>query len=111
MCSCYPKAYNRVVIPKYRLVNVQFHKARVGALVCLGVTLTIVGIILLAVGGESDDDEDVDTYIACGCIGVILGLFMLIYPFLFKYYTIAVSFTNRSKHFREPDDRCALSCL
>lgn len=92
---CYPKAYDRVVIPKYRLVNVQFHKARVGALVYLGSFLLIVGIVLLAVGGESDDDEDVDTYIACGCIGLILGIFLLIYPFLFKYYTIALEIRSK----------------
>ena len=97
-CSCYPKAHDKVIIPKYRIVNVQFHKARVGALVYTGIALIIIAIILFATikdEEDMDDEEDSGGQVGGGVICLLAGIFALVYPFLCKSYTISLEIRSK----------------
>ena len=79
-------------------MNVQFHKARVGALVYTGIALIIIAIILFATikdEEDMDDEEDSGGQVGGGVICLLAGIFALVYPFLCKSYTISLEIRSK----------------
>jgi hypothetical protein len=68
-------------------VNVQFHKARVGALVCTGITLLIIGPLLFTAEDAAG--------IGFGIMFILAAIFVLVYPFLCKHFTISLEIRSK----------------
>ena len=68
-------------------MNVQFHKARVGALVCTGITLLIIGPLLFTAEDAAG--------IGFGIMFILAAIFVLVYPFLCKHFTISLEIRSK----------------
>ena len=69
-------------------MNVQFHKARGGALVCTGITLLVIGPLLM---GVTEDAAG----IGFGIMFILAAKFVLVYPFLCKHFTISLEIRSK----------------
>jgi len=87
--ACYPAAYERIVIPRFNIVNTGIRKLRVDSWLSVGVLLIIIAIILFASGSGGDDDDDSSgSAIGGGVFCLLAGLFALIWPLLNVNYTV-----------------------
>ena len=81
---CYPRSFEKFVVPKYKIASVNFRKGGAYSTLFLGHILDVLGFIFLFLGGTRKETA----LIAVGFICAIIGLAVVIFTLCKSVYSV-----------------------
>jgi len=104
---CYPQSFEKFVVPKYKLVSVNFRKGGAYSTLFLGRLLTVLAFVLLFIGAKGN----YRLLVALGVAALIIGLGVIMHTLCKSVYSVDLIMQKKPVPKNERLDQMLLRAL